>query len=366
MDLNAATGVVGEMHTLVDEFGAAQRVWQLDPLGADGPLHQLRRMNARADLAAIVNLLRDLLPTTGQVARYTEGDCLAVMRDLGLLLGSTRRHGVEPVEAVPRVEPILVALAARTHLVPRDTLQHYVMWSAPEGVRARMYTGDPMEAQLKAAVRVSMPPLAQAIRICARLRALEPSDHAFTACLDELTHRLAPLATAITAVLETVTPEYFARALRPYFEPVRVNGTAYLGPAAAHLPLPLIDLTLWASDRGCAEYEAFWRESIPYTLPMWRDLFESWAGGTSLVTRVAAAWAATGGTTRVRAATAALARALRCLVAFRGRHLRIARPAYRKPVRLHPVGSGGATVEMLATVLQLTRDNANLVRRRAG
>jgi hypothetical protein len=229
-----------------------------------------------------------------------------------------------------------------------------------------MYTGDPMEAQLKAAVRAVVPPLTRAIRICARLRALEPGDRAFTTCLDELAHQLGPLATAITAVLATVTPEYFARDLRPYFEPVRVNGTAYLGPAAAHLPLPLIDLTLWASDRGCAAYEVFWRESIPYALPMWRDLFESWAGGASLVTRVAAAWTATGGTTPVRAATAALARALRCLVAFRGRHLRIARPAYREPVRLHPVGSGGANVDLLTAVLQLTRHNANLVRGRAG
>ena len=55
-------------------------------------------------------------------------------------------------------------------------------------------------------------------------------------------------------VLLGVSPEFFARELRPYFEDVHVAGRLYMGPAAAHIPLFLVDVLLWASDRGGAQF----------------------------------------------------------------------------------------------------------------
>ena len=40
---------------------------------------------------------------------------------------------------------------------------------------------------------------------------------------------------------------------------------------------------------------------------------------------------------------------------FRGKHLTIARRAYREEIRLYPVGSGGGSVELLTRILDLTR-----------
>ena len=60
----------------------------------------------------------------------------------------------------------------------------------------------------------------------------------------------------------------------------------------------------------------------------------------------------------------ALARLLRTVVVFRGRHLGLARRAYQAELRLYPVGSGGASVQLLRQVIDLTRRNANLVHQR--
>ena len=40
---------------------------------------------------------------------------------------------------------------------------------------------------------------------------------------------------------------------------------------------------------------------------------------------------------------------------FRGKHLTIARRAYREDVRLYPVDSAGGSVELLTRILDLTR-----------
>ena len=64
----------------------------------------------------------------------------------------------------------------------------------------------------------------------------------------------------IDQVRATVSPEYFAHGLRPYFEDMTVGGEVRPVPAAAHIPLGLIDLALWALDsygdqytRSCAD-----------------------------------------------------------------------------------------------------------------
>ncbi|WSM18722.1 DUF1864 family protein (plasmid) [Streptomyces sp. NBC_01717] len=61
------------------------------------------------------------------------------MNPLPLLVGSVKRHGVEPVDAVPELEAPLLEFGARTSMIPRDTVHHYIGWN-PTGSRERMYT----------------------------------------------------------------------------------------------------------------------------------------------------------------------------------------------------------------------------------
>ncbi|MFJ5221006.1 monodechloroaminopyrrolnitrin synthase PrnB family protein [Streptomyces sp. NPDC088354] len=335
-----------------------------DPLGVDSLLPKIWEMNSAADVNSLINLLRGLVPTADSIAGSSLPHCVAVMRDLGLFVGSIKRHGVEPVDAVPELEAPLLMVGERTGMIPRDTVHHYIGWN-PTGARERMYTGDCMERMLMSSVRVTLSRLTAAVELCQQLERLEPHELKFAVAANELVALLRSLEDAIDIVIANVTPEFFARTMRPYFEEIRVGGVTYLGPAAAHVPLSLIDLGLWACDFPETAYEDFWRESASYGLPPWKSLYERWATGPSLVTRVTSALGSipTDQTPpNLRASAEALSRALRALVVFRGKHFTVARNAYAEEIRLYSLGSGGGSLDLLAQVTALTRENAMLLR----
>ena len=335
-------------------------VSHLDPLSLDGVLPAVVGLNASADVAGLVRLLATLVPSVEFVARLPLQGCLAVMRDLGFVLGSVKRFGVEPVCAVPAVEPVLLHIGTRTGMIPRDTILHYADWN-PAGARQRTYTGDAMERALVSSVRMTLQPLTEAVVLCARLRRLDVAEPAFAAAVDALAAKVRSLEHAIRFTRENVTPRFFAQVLRPYFEAVRVNGTDHLGPAAAHVPLYLVDLALWASDRGTTSYSDLWRDSARCGLPQWQVLAAEWSAGPSLVGRVMSALSLarrSQAPPQLHASAAALCGVLRALLAFRGGHLRIAREAYLEDVRMFPLGSGGGSVRLLRDIAQLTSQNA--------
>ena len=335
----------------------------LDPLRIDGRLTAITAMNASADVNALVRLLRDLVPTADFVAGLSLQGCLAVMRDTGLLLGSIKRHGVEPVRAVPELEAPLLDVGSRTGMIPRDTILHYAAWN-PTGPRERTYTGNGMERSMISSLRMSLPSLTAAIGKCSCLSRLDVADPEFAATADDLAMSVGSLEDAIGIVLADVTPAFFAQVLRPYFEPVRVGGTDHLGPAAAHIPLYLIDLALWANDHGEDSYRGFWRESARYGLPQWQALAEQWSGGPSIIERVTSALMLTRdgpASPNLHAGATALCRALRALMVFRGRHLGLARRAYDLDIRLFPLGSGGGSIRLLKEITSLTSDSSKIL-----
>ncbi|MCS0634149.1 DUF1864 family protein [Streptomyces sp. LP05-1] len=338
-----------------------------DPLGADQPLAALPGMNRDADVPALTAALRGLLPDPAGVARWSVPEALAAMRDLGMLLGSLKRHGTEPLAAVPDALPVLAALGRRTGMVPRDTVHHYTTWNPP-GARQRMFTGERMEAHLQQAVRMVFPALVAALDTCGELARLEPYDPGFATALDRTAHQVRAMVDSIDFTVAQVSPVFFARGLRPYFEEVEIAGRRYLGPAAAQVPLWLVDLTVWQCDRSDPAYDAFLDESAVYALPAWRAFRSAHRGGTSAVSKLSAALSWEGGSRTPPAlarSARSLAELLRILKTFRARHFGIARKAYGEEVRLYEAGSGGAPVALLRTVLDLTRDNETLVRRAA-
>ncbi|MET9801275.1 monodechloroaminopyrrolnitrin synthase PrnB family protein [Streptomyces sp. NPDC006368] len=336
-----------------------------DPLGADALLAALPAMNRDADVAALTVALRALVPDLDRAAEWSVVEALAAMRDLGMLLGSLKRHGTEPVAAVPEVLPVLEELARRTDMVPRDTVHHYTTWN-PIGPRQRMFTGHRMEAHLQEAVRMVFPSLVAALDTCTVLARLEPYDPGFALALDRTAQHVQAMVDSIDFTVTNVTPVFFARTLRSYFEEIDVAGRDYLGPAAAQVPLWLVDLTLWQCDRSNPAYDAFLEESVEYSLPSWRAFHAAHKGGISAVGKLSAAlsWETVHRLPAPLIASArSLARVLRILKTFRARHIGIARKAYSDDLKLYEAGSGGAPIALLREVLDLTRDNETLVRR---
>ncbi|MEV5018199.1 monodechloroaminopyrrolnitrin synthase PrnB family protein [Streptomyces sp. NPDC053780] len=341
-----------------------------DPLAADTTCFNLRQYNEHADVPALTAALRGMVPTLDAVAGYSVEACVAAMRDLGMVLGSIKRHGPEPVPLAPEVVPVLHELGRRTDMVPRDTVHHYTTWN-PVGGRQRMYTGDIQEAYLQESVRMVFPHLREALELAGLLSDTDVAEPKVADLTDELTGHVEVMVSAIDMVVANVSPEFFARDLRSYFEEITVDGRVLLGPAAAQVPLWLIDQAVWASDHSGPEYQEFLRDSVPYSLPRWRELYDCWTGVPSVVTRLVAAYGddPDGAERRMpglRPAAEALARLLRVVLVFRGRHLGIARKAYDADLRLYPVGSGGASVDLLRQITDLTRASAQLTRPRGG
>ncbi|QGV78409.1 monodechloroaminopyrrolnitrin synthase PrnB family protein [Streptomyces ficellus] len=335
-----------------------------DPLGADALLAALPAMNRDADVPALTVALRALVPEPDRVAEWCVIEALAAMRDLGMLLGSLKRHGVQPLAVVPEVLPVLEELARRTDMVPRDTVHHYTAWN-PLGPRQRMYTGHEMEGHLQEAVRMVFPSLVAALDTCGQLARLEPYDPGFALALDRTADHVQAMVDSIDFTVANVSPAYFAGTLRPYFEEIDVAGRDYLGPAAAQVPLWLVDLTVWQCDRSHPAYDAFLAESVEYSLPSWRAFHATHRGGVSAVSKLSAAlsWETVHRLPLPLVQSAhSLARVLRILKTFRARHIGIARKAYSDELRMYDQGSGGAPVALLRSVLDLTRDNETLVR----
>jgi monodechloroaminopyrrolnitrin synthase len=338
------------------------RIAELDPIGLDGLLPTVRSMNSADDLNGLVGLLRHVLPLIP--GTFYPHECLAVMRDLGLLMGSIKRHGVEPVVAVPELGHVLLGLGTRTGMVPRNTLLHYTVWN-PSGPRQRLYTGDYMERMLIAAVCVTVFRLAEAAEVCKVLINAGPDEVEFAVAVNELVALLRCLEDSMDIVMANVTPEFFAVTARPYYEAIDVGGRTYLGPAAAHVPLYLIDLAVWASDHCDEDRKRFLLEWAHYGIQPWHSLSRQWASGTSLLTRVEAAWKSAGGdaSPSLRGSVEALWRLLRGLVLFRGKHFTVTRAAYDVDLRLYDVGSGGGDLGLLSYFSAETKEITGLLRR---
>lgn len=340
-----------------------EQVRQLDPLRLDDELRVLPKLNMAADVAALVRVLGDALPSEESIAAFTTTECLAAMRDLGMYLGSLQRHGVSPFEAVHGATRSFQLLGGRTRMIPRDTVYHYTSWN-PVGERERLYTGHPMERSLIDAVRTCVPNLARAVDIGKSLLDEDPAAPAHADRLASLASHIAVADTVMSGIRVKVTPEFFARVLRPFYEDVRVAGRVYMGPAAAHIPIFLIDLLLWASDRASPGYLQFCAEVSSQTLPQWQERYAEWANAPSITSRVVAALersASPAEDKHVESSAKSLRQALQTLTSFRGKHLVMARRAYHEELRLYELGSGGGSVGLLEEILALTRHNSAML-----
>ncbi|NAS25940.1 DUF1864 family protein [Herbidospora sp. NEAU-GS84] len=335
----------------------------LDPLHADALCAEVPSLNASSDVAGLVDVLRRLVAVAGTADTFTAAECVAATRDLGLLLGSIRRHGPQPLAVVPAAVQTLLFLGARTGMVPRDTVLHYGPGN-PQGPRRRRYVGGPAEDAMIESVRRSAPAVEDFIELLLELTGIDPGDPLFAEVCARTEPELDTLIAAMDLIREHVPPAFFAQEMRPYFEPVDVGGRSYLGPAPAQLPLYLADTVLWASDQPVPGYAAFQSQVDEYNTPLVRSRYAARQGTGSLVSRLVGAlresrdpspalWASVEGVRRI----------LRRLIVFRGRHLTYARRTDDDLVRLFHHGSAGHTVDLPAEVLLLTREYRDVLAR---
>jgi hypothetical protein len=185
----------------------------------------------------------------------------------------------------------------------------------------------------------------------------------FTALTRELSTRLECLVDSMQYLQRTVPPAFFANELRPYLDEITVAGTAYFGPAAAQLPLWLLDQALWGAQGEDDEYPQFWTALVPYTIPRWREFHARWSAISPISESVISALSGQHPpAAETETAARELVSALRTIVTFRGRHLGIAQRAYDEQENKYTVGSGGGSIDLLRGILELTKTGSRRTR----
>ncbi len=338
-----------------------------DPLQARARVLQLPTLNRKRDVPGIVSLLRELLPARRVSSDWSFVEAAAAMRDIGFFLGSLKRHGHEPVDVVPGLEPVLLDLARATELPPRETLLHVTVWNPAAADAQRSYTGLPDEAHLLESVRISMAALEAAIALTVELSDVPLRSPAFAQMCDEVAAYLQKMVESIVYAYRYISPQVFYDELRPFYEPIQVGGRSYLGPGAVEMPLFVLEHVLWGSQSDHPAYREFKETYLPYVLPAFRAVYARFAERPALLDRALGEAHAIGVQDEyVGAGLAALDRVFEVLLRFRAPHRNLAERVYEAGRSGPAIGSGGYAPAMLGDLLELTRTARSRLRAARG
>lgn len=349
---------IDENQQLVNKISAFQmlkvdeEVKKLDPLEIDDYLSLIPQYNEGGKVDDLISLLREKLPSPVQLESFNFYMALASMRDIGLFLGSIKRHGIEPIEAIPQLEYVLDELSAKTDLPPRDTLLHYTVWN-PDGERMRLYTSTKDEVNLVQSVKDSFPALEGAIDHLIKLHHIPMDTPYFAEICIKAESCFKRVIDSIVFAHRTVSPEVFAKELRFYFDPIMFDNNEYIGPGAVELPMFVYDHLLWSSRIKNEEYVEFKTKYLPYNLSLIRDIYKFYEDKDSLVDTAIKKLET--GTSEVEVNSAkALLRLSNAQKSFRVPHKKLAKESYSHQDESGPnKGSGGYSTDILQFIYEL-------------
>jgi monodechloroaminopyrrolnitrin synthase len=334
-----------------------KRVAKLDPLRADLLMYEVPRLNAVGDLERLVELLVTLCERAAVESR-SHDEVLAIVRDLGIVAGSIRRHGHNPTTLVPELERVLLKAAELTDMPARDTLMHYTVWN-PTGPRQRTYTGHTQEPSLIESMRISLPAISVATRSLYHMKGMNLRSQKALQLARSIAEHLKDFLSGLNYSKNHVSPEVFITDFRPYFEPFTVGGHELRGPGAVTMPLHIFDFLLWGSSEACEEYQLFTSDYIPYNMSEFRHHYLQTRNTPSLLDRLEEESRAATHAKDLRPVISAVEVWFRRLRGFRGAHLKYATKAYHGgTAHSFKSGSGGHTTFDIGVIARLTEKHA--------
>lgn len=330
-----------------------ETIVELDPIQFDSKIDLLHSLNTKKLAKEIIQLMYDLLPLPDQLEAFTYEEAVATMRDLGIFIGILKKHRIEPVEAVPELEYVLLVLMVKTELPPRDTLIHYTSWN-PSGPRIRTYTGLDDEKHLIESVRMAMPDLFSAILELERLQHIPLSDPMFSVHCQVVQDKISAMVKGIVHAKRNVSPAVFANELRFYYDPIKVDyGKDYIGPGAVEMPMFLFDHLLWSCDLADDEYANFKEGYLYYNLPFVTKIYFTFKGKPSILSRAIRDVKNEPGPAILRSAYQ-IQQLGNTLKSFRMPHKKLAENAYaHSDEHNRTKGSGGYAPTILEKILNL-------------
>jgi len=330
---------------------------KLDPLKLDSFFEKFPSYNMDSQVKPLLCVLEELVAKNTSDS-FSENESHAATRDIGMILSALRKLGVQACEQVAGLGDLLVQLSKKTKMVPRDTSYHYGPWN-PTGARERRFTKFSDEDGLINAVRVAIPGIEEAITVLNSLRLCPLESPEFTSLSLKASEGLNHAVIGIGETIRKTDPYVFSHELRPFFDPVIVNGTSYIGAGGGQIPLFVVDLLLWGSELNKSSlYAKFIQESIPYLPKHLQDLCFSIIGSPSLVKIAATSLNKNSDKQRVQvASTESIRLILKTLIKFRKPHYQLAKKTLSAKNRgAYKTGSAGYTNELTSEALKLTLD----------
>lgn len=326
---------------------------QLDPLHCDNEMAELPAWNKKGDVDAIAGAILRVAPSATAAALFTEQEAHAALRDLGMLMASVKKHGIEPEALVPSVIPAMAALGSIANMVPRETIMHYAAWN-PDGERQRCFTHFSDEVKVIQGTKTAIPGLERATLGLAELRSISLDSPEFARHARLVHMNMSAMVRAIVFTIVNVNPRVFAVDLRPYYDPYTLRGVEYMGAGAVQLPVFVFDHILWSSDSHDSVFTRFKEHNIPYCTPVFRTLYHHFTGKPSLV-RMACQTLRSVRTPSLHQlqSVQAIHDLLDVLVRFRTPHKSLANRAFAHRDGT-AVGSGGYRPTILEHILDLT------------
>lgn len=329
------------------DYPSYEGVAALDPLKVDGIMAELPECNKQGDVDAIREATQFAVATTEGMATVSRSEALAILRDLDFLASSVLRHGEQPLDTVQGLEDQFVRLGKIAGTVPRGTVFTYAA-ANPAGERRRSFTGSHEEEVFIDAVTRSIVALDGAVQGIGQT-SLRNDDR----LQQVLLHSGGAMDDMISSIIEVkrvVTPEFFTFQMRPYFEPLVINGESLTGAGGAQLQLVAVDRMLWGCEDQTPQYESFFAENVSYLTPAQQDALAKYLqlnGGKSIV-----GWLAENPGSFPETNEAALG-LLKKVRKFRYPHRKVAQDNFK----LRPsdaVGSGTYTPDILDVLIEKT------------
>ncbi|WP_079408582.1 monodechloroaminopyrrolnitrin synthase PrnB family protein [Streptomyces sp. 3211] len=348
-------------HWLSDLPNAA--ITSRDPLNLDQFLGKLPLLNEVADIRPIRAEVERLIPSLEQASRLSYVDALAAMRDIGMIVGSLQRHESHDPFADLDLQRAMLELGRRTGMVPRDTVLHYCWWN-PTGSRMRTFTGDERERRLIQATAIALKDIETAARNLVRLPELNISDPEYAIRCRTAGQSIHEAAQTVHLSRSGLDARHFAVELRPYYEPIQIAGKEYDAPAAAQVPLYLIDQMMWGHGEPEVDLYSLRDGLSRYGLPIWRETFLDSLTRKPLIKQMIQEIEASTPWDNGPAQRSAegLLLVAQALLTFRGRHIRLVKAAYDSQISRYAAGSSGATPDLLQKLITATREFANSIR----
>ena len=240
-------------------------VGSLDPLSLDEFMTVLPEINRSCDVDVIVGTLEYAVElSSSKIGIESPAEALAGLRDIDFLLSSALRHGVDVIQRVDGLGDELRRLGSIAHTVPRGTVYTYAA-ANPTGSRRRTFTGSVEENGFIDAVRDSCLALDDAVEAIGMGDITD--DRALVSQLALGLSAMRIMTDSIVSVRRSVSPEYFTNNMRPFFEPIEIDGKLITGAGGAQMQMLALDNMLWGIDSPNDAYKAFFDANVQYLAP---------------------------------------------------------------------------------------------------